>query len=108
MRKYLEELVDQCQSRYHLQFLFPDHPFILQFQCREETYGISISSRGCTVEEQCEEAHFIIEGEQNHIVSLFSGEDRLSQLIEAGMLSVKAATARCFSLNRSFGSRVPK
>lgn len=90
MRIYLEELVDQCHSRYHLRFLFPDSPFILHFQCRNQTYGISISNRQCLVlEDAMPEAHFVIEGVEEDMISLLTGEERLSQLIERGLLEIR-------------------
>ncbi|PFA70386.1 hypothetical protein CN378_00935 [Bacillus sp. AFS015802] len=89
MRIYLEELVDQCHSRYHLRLLFRDSPFILHFHCGNDLYGISISSKGCAVlEELSEDAHFVIEGVEDKVVSLLTGEERLSQLIEAGALEI--------------------
>ncbi|MDX8344204.1 hypothetical protein [Rossellomorea sp. YZS02] len=90
MRLYLEELVDQCHSRYHLRLLFPDSPFILHFQCRDWIYGISISNSRCAVlEDIMPEAHFVIEGEEGDIISLLTGEERLSQLVEKGILEVR-------------------
>ncbi|MEI2664426.1 SCP2 sterol-binding domain-containing protein [Rossellomorea sp. LJF3] len=90
MRIYLEELVDQCHSRYHLRLLFPDSPFILQFRCEKEQYEISISNRGCAVlTDGSRESHFVIEGQEKDMLSLLTGEDRLSQLIENGILEVR-------------------
>ncbi|MCA1061176.1 SCP2 sterol-binding domain-containing protein [Rossellomorea aquimaris] len=90
MRIYLEKLVDQCHSRYHLRLLFPDSPFILQFQCGERTYGISISNSDCDVlDHGLTDSHFIIKGEEADMVSLLSGEERLSQMIEKGVLEVR-------------------
>ncbi|KAA0563281.1 hypothetical protein F0342_14825 [Bacillus sp. CH30_1T] len=90
MRIYLEELVDRCHSRYHLRLLFPDIPFILQFDCGKELCGISISSKGCTVlDDLNRDAHFVIEGMDESVVSLLTGEERLSQLIEDGSLKVR-------------------
>ncbi|WP_299743645.1 SCP2 sterol-binding domain-containing protein [uncultured Rossellomorea sp.] len=90
MRIYLEELVDQCHSRYHLRLLFPDSPFVLHFDCGKDLYGISISSKGCDVlDDLSEDAHFVIEGMEEKVVSLLTGEERLSQLIEAGALEIR-------------------
>ncbi|WP_201714211.1 hypothetical protein [Rossellomorea arthrocnemi] len=90
MRIYLEELVDQCHSRYHLRLLFPDSPFILHFHCGNDIYGISISSSGCVVlDDVFGESHFVIEGEKVGMVDLLTGEERLSQLIESGTLEVR-------------------
>lgn len=90
MRIYLEELIDQCHSRYHLRLLFPDNPFVLQFNCGDKIYGISVSTNGCAVLDQLNgEAHFVIEGEEERMVTLLTGEERLSQLIDGGMLKVK-------------------
>ncbi|KPL58974.1 SCP2 sterol-binding domain-containing protein [Rossellomorea vietnamensis] len=90
MRIYLEELVDQCHSRYHLRLLFPDSAFILQFHCEKAVYGISISSGGCAVmTDHSGESHFVIEGKENDMLSLLSGEERLSQLIENNILKVR-------------------
>ena len=90
MRIYLEELVDQCHSRYHLRLLFPDSPFVLQFQCEKERYAISISNRGCAVlPDGSGESHFVIEGQEKDMLSLLSGEERLSQLIDNGILEVR-------------------
>jgi hypothetical protein len=90
MRIFLEELVDQCHSRYHLRLLFPDSPFILHFHCGKNLYGISISSSGCVVlDDMSMESHFVIEGEEREMISLLSGEEWLSQLIENGMLKVR-------------------
>ena len=90
MRIYLEELVDQCHSRYHLRLLLPDSPFILHFRCENNVYGISISSSGCVVlDDLLEESHFVIEGEKRNIIPLLAGEERLSQLIEKGNLEVR-------------------
>ena len=90
MRIYLEELVDHCHSRYHLRLLFPDSPFILHFQCSDRIYGISISNSSCVVlDDAVSEAHFVIEGEEGDMISLLTGEERLSQLIEKGLLEVR-------------------
>ncbi|MCA1065002.1 hypothetical protein QTG56_09240 [Rossellomorea sp. AcN35-11] len=90
MRIYLEGLVDQCHSRYHLQLLFPDNPFILYFECENDAYGVSISSKGCTVlNDLSEEPHFVIEGLEGEMTPLFTGEERLSQLIEEGVLEIR-------------------
>lgn len=90
MRIYLEELVDQCHSRYHLRLLFPESPFILQFQCEKERFAISISNRDCAVLPDGDgESHFVIEGQEMDMLSLLTGEVRLSQLIENGILEVR-------------------
>ncbi|WP_044338176.1 SCP2 sterol-binding domain-containing protein [Rossellomorea aquimaris] len=90
MRIYLEELVAQCHSRYHLRLLFPDSPFVLHFDCGKDLYGISISSKGCVVlDDLSEDAHFVIEGMEGKVVSLLTGEERLSQLIESGELKIR-------------------
>ena len=90
MRIYLEELVDQCHSRYHLRLLFPDSPFILQFHCGKDLYGISISSRDCVVlNDLSQESHFVIKGKEEDMLSLLSGEERLSQLVESDILEVR-------------------
>lgn len=90
MRIYLEELVDQCHSRYHLRLLFPDTPFILHFDCGSDVYGIIFSSKKCAViDDLSGEAHFVIEGMKETVVSLLTGEERLSQLIEDGVLEVR-------------------
>lgn len=90
MRIYLEGLVDQCHSRYHLRLLFPDNPFILHFDCGSDVYGIIISSKRCALlDDLSGDAHFVIEGMEETLVSLLSGEERLSQLIEDGSLAIR-------------------
>ena len=90
MRKYLESVVKECHERSHLHLLFPDNPFILQITCGENMYGISISKNKCEVIDEINplQSQLVIQGEKETLTRLFSGQERLSQMVEEGLLEV--------------------
>lgn|GEM_PF-2573289 len=84
MREYLEKVVDQCETRYHLQLLFPDTPFVLHFQSGSSGYSLSISNKECSVlPNPHPEPHLTITaGHERQLLSLFAGNERLTSLVD--------------------------
>jgi hypothetical protein len=91
MRNLLEKLIDQCRSKYHLQLLFPSDPFILQFDCENQHYTISLSNKECFIVEDGNtfEPGFVIEGNEEMITCVLTGQELLSRMIEHNQLSVR-------------------
>jgi hypothetical protein len=91
MRNLLEKLIEQCRSKYHLQLLFPSDPFILQFDCENQHYTISLSNKECLIVEDGDtiEPGFVIEGNEEMITCVLSGKELLSRMIEHNQLSVR-------------------
>ncbi|WP_064092891.1 hypothetical protein [Rossellomorea aquimaris] len=90
MRHYLECVVKECHERYHLHLLFPDNPFILQITCGENIFGISVSKNKCEVIDEIDplQSQLVIQGEEEILTRLFSGQERLSQMVDDGLLEV--------------------
>ncbi len=90
MIKYIEELVNQCNSRFHLRFLFPIEPFFLHVDCENRLYGVSISNTGCRIltEFNDNDPDFILRGDSEEVRNVFNGQARLSQLIDEGKIEV--------------------
>jgi hypothetical protein len=91
MRKRLETLIEQCRSKYHLQLLFPSNPFILDFQCEDQRYTISLSNKGCMIVEDIKglDPQFVIQGNEDMIACLLEGDELLSRMIESNQLEIK-------------------
>ncbi|XXM70459.1 hypothetical protein ACQ0QQ_12060 [Lysinibacillus sphaericus] len=91
MINHLETLIDQCRSKYHLQLLFPSNPFILDFQCEDQRYTISLSKKECMIVEHPmgHDPQFEIHGKEDMIACLLEGEDLLSRMVENNQLDIK-------------------
>lgn len=91
MKNYLETLIERCHSKYHLQLLFPSEPFILEFKCKDQRYTISLSNTRCSVMEDGTESEpqFVIDGNEEMIISVLKGQELLSRMVENDQLSVK-------------------
>ncbi|KSU58675.1 hypothetical protein AS034_19400 [[Bacillus] enclensis] len=91
MRKHLETLIEQCRSKYHLQLLFPSNPFILDIQCKDQRYTISLSSKACMIVEDSNglESQFLIKGTEDMIACLIKGNELLSHMVDQDQLEIK-------------------
>ncbi|OIU66948.1 SCP2 sterol-binding domain-containing protein [Rossellomorea aquimaris] len=91
MINHLETLIEQCRSKYHLQLLFPSNPFILDFQCEDQRYTISLSNKECKIVEDpmAHDPQFVIQGNEDMIACLLEGEELLSRMVENNQLDIK-------------------
>ncbi|KMK91856.1 hypothetical protein [Rossellomorea marisflavi] len=91
MREYLEKVVDQCETRYHLQLLFPDTPFVLHFQCGTSGHSLSISNKGCNVlpDPHPDPNLTITAGDVRRLIALLEGNERLTSLVDKKEIEVR-------------------
>jgi hypothetical protein len=92
VQKEMMSLLSECQTRFHLQLLFPDEPFTFQLKLAQKGYTISLSKEECKLVDLPEEdVDFVISGEKRALLKLFYGEGRLTNLVNDHEVTVMGA-----------------